>query len=893
MIKHPGFSSPRLPDADEADDKETGVVKQAIEGLRKEIGAGTLGQYLHQPSDKAPPRRRYLGRDMVTAEFDRLWAAQALYHTAMTEELRSQLWSAAFYRRPIYWRLDTLGRCRFVPGSPLCGTGSWIGQQSIMLEKLNSLRLAGGNARELDESERAKALELFSTQRSVTFGGLRKALRLRKGQTFNFEVGGRDKLPGNATEAALIKIFGPAWDTMRDALKDRIRREIYDRVRDVYYARKGEHRIEIRTPEEVAVRRTALIATLQSDYELSDTIAEALADISLPGGWRRVSVGAVEAMLPWLEAGETYSRAVEEAFGVSHSAEPAAEMSLAKLPSRPEDMPDIRNPTVNRALNEVRKVVNNLLAHYGRPALIRVELARDLRLPKRDREAVDRKNQERNRERKKAAERLEECGIRDPDRTTVEKYLLWKETQETCPYTGKKIGFDQVFRTGEYEVEHIVPRSRPPFDNSFANKTLCEKQINIEKGDRTPFGYYRNRPEEWAKVKIIAQNVLKNANPAKYARFVREDLPDADALAERQLRDTAYIAVATRDFLKQLDGRPNPALQVETSNGRVTAQLRDLWGLNRILGDTGEKNRADHRHHAIDAAAVAMATPAIVKRLSDHYKMERRAARDDFPAPWPGFHHGVKQAASGVVVSHRTRRKVSGALHKQTNYGDTLDNIVTKGITYRLFVTRKPLDETITQSQIAMIRDDTVRKIVEDHIASHGATIKKAFPPYPKLPDGKGGWREIRKVRILIKQQMDLMVPLNSRTRAYADQGDNHHVEIFRSRDGTVRQETVSLFEAARRLSAGQMVIRRQSDQGDRLVMSLGPGDMLEFPGIGDQPPSYRVVTSVWAAGPIVLEDHTTADGTVWKRPSGASVLKAGARKVSVDPIGRVRPAND
>jgi hypothetical protein len=31
----------------------------------------------------------------------------------------------------------------------------------------------------------------------------------------------------------------------------------------------------------------------------------------------------------------------------------------------------------------------------------------------------------------------------------------------------------------------------------------------------------------------------------------------------------------------------------------------------------------------------------------------------------------------------------------------------------------------------------------------------------------------------------------------------------------------------------------------------------------------------------------------VWKRPNPASLLEMGARKVTVDPIGRVRPAHD
>lgn len=75
--------------------------------------------------------------------------------------------------------------------------------------------------------------------------------------------------------------------------------------------------------------------------------------------------------------------------------------------------------------------------------------------------------------------------------------------------------------------------------------------------------------------------------------------------------------------------------------------------------------------------------------------------------------------------------------------------------------------------------------------------------------------------------------------------------------------------------------------------MSLSPGDTLEFPARHSSAVTYRIVTSIWAAGPIVLQDHTDATDKVWKRPIASSLLAMGARKVVVDPIGRVRLAHD
>jgi CRISPR-associated endonuclease Csn1 len=244
-----------------------------------------------------------------------------------------------------------------------------------------------------------------------------------------------------------------------------------------------------------------------------------------------------------------------------------------------------------------------------------------------------------------------------------------------------------------------------------------------------------------------------------------------------------------------------------------------------------------------------------------------------------------------LVVSHRTLRKVAGPLHMETPLGDTGQDITENGVTYRRYVTRKSL-QGITKSQIGDIRDPEIRRLVEEHVTSHGGDPKKAFPPFPQLSNRKGTPRAIRKVRIVVKRRPELVVPLRARNGSYADAGENHHMAIFRHVDGQVRFETVSRFEAARRVARGEPAVRRSADNGWQFVMSLAPGDTLAFPE-ADGDIAYRRVTSVWAAGQVVLQDGTEAADTVWKRPNAASIVAMGAYKVAVDPIGRVRPSSD
>jgi CRISPR-associated endonuclease Csn1 len=133
------------------------------------------------------------------------------------------------------------------------------------------------------------------------------------------------------------------------------------------------------------------------------------------------------------------------------------------------------------------------------------------------------------------------------------------------------------------------------------------------------------------------------------------------------------------------------------------------------------------------------------------------------------------------------------------------------------------------------------------------------------------------------------MTPIGT---GYADTADNHHVVISRTSSGSVTFEVVSLFQAAHRISARKPVVSQASDRDSKFIMSLCAGDTVEFP-LGDGMTRYRIAQSVWANGQIVLIDHADAAQTSKNQPGIASIIASDARKVSVDPIGRVRPARD
>ena len=905
--------------ADDADDrKATSAREQTVQALKRE--SKTLGAWLAARGPHERKRGEHATRDIVEDEFNRVWMP------LVPEPCRSSVRNAIFVQRPVFWRLNTLGKCRFVPDAPLCPKGSWLSQQRRMLEKLNNLALAGGNQRTLDCEERQAILSKLQTQASMTWPGVRHALApLYRGRgepgeervlKFNLEEGGEKKLLGNPVEAKLADIFGSEWQ--EHPRKQEIRDSLPHRIWQADYEQVGDQRVVILPTAERTARRAEVVRNFVAEFGLSNDQATKIERLKLPSGWEPYSIEALRAILPHLEAGVRFGELIMSPDWEAWRAEtfsgrdqPTGEV-FDRLPSpaqreERDHVASLRNPTVARTRNELRKVVNNLIDLYGKPDLIRVEVARDVGNSKRQRKekasGIDRQEQRR----KAAREALQKNGFAEPSRADVEKWMLWEECGHRCPYTGDSISFDALFRTGDFEVEHIWPKSRS-LDNSFRNKTLCRKDVNLRKGNQIPQEFFQSNEEEWnafAK-RLAGMKAAKDGagmSPGKIRRFLAPSIPEG--FATRQLNDTGYAAREAVAYLKKLwpDQGPEAPVKVFAVSGRVTGHLRRLWGLNNILAGDGEKTRADHRHHAIDALTVACCHPGMTQKLSRYWQEkeedDRRAPQPYLPPPWETIRIDAERAAEAIVVSHRVRRKVSGPLHKEKVYGDTGEDDATKsGPIYRYFVTRKKV-EALSKKELEEIRDQGVRDIVRACVDSRGGDPKKAFPPYPKR--GRKG-PEIRKVRLRKKQQMELMTKAST---GYADLGNNHHIAIYRLADGTFDYEVVSLLEASRRKARHESVVRRVRGDDAQFVMSLSPGEIVELQE--SEEAGLWVLHGINSSGRPVLARINDARPTSAKEagrlrmdgkretfePRFGGFMKRRPKKLSVDPIGRVRPAND
>lgn len=889
-----------------ADDKEA---KSSREETVRALKGKSLGAWLSTRGPHERKRGEHATREVVEEEFYNIWESR------IPKAFRDSVRNAIFFQRPVFWRPNTLGECRFVPGARPCPKGYWFSQQRRMLEKLNNLSLAGGNQRRLDEEERRAILATLQTQASMTWAGVRSALRplyRSRGELgelrtlrFNLEEGGEGKLLGNAVEAKLARIFGHEWQD--HPRKQEIRESIPHRLWQADYREMGNQRVVILPESEREQRRKAAVRQLKAEFGLSDDQGDQISRLKRPSGWDSYSIEALRAMLPQLEAGARLGEIIngpdweDWRNATFPDREQPTDKVFGRLPS-PADREEgkhiaaLRNPTVARTRNELRKVVNNLVDMFGKPDLIRVEVARDVGLSKSGREEKTRGIRRREGRRSAARKALQERKIPDPSRADVEKWMLWEECGYRCPYTGDCISFDGLFRTGEFDVEHIWPRSKS-LDDSFANKTLCRRDVNAKKGNRTPYEFLSNDPEGWAALVnrldgMKAPKGRTGMSLGKIRRFRAPSIPDG--FASRQLNDTGYAAREAVAYLKKLwpdVGQEGP-VRVFAVSGRVTAYLRRLWGLNNILADNGEKTRADHRHHAVDALTVACCHQGMTQRLALYWQDDDNplTRQTVLPPPWRTIRRDAKKEVAGVVVSHRVRRKLSGALHRETVYGDTGKDGSRKGKQPgRYFVTRKKL-ETLSKDYLREENSDwwpdqSVRAIVTAWVNRNGGDPKKAFPPYPKRG---GNGPEIRKVRVRIKRQVELMAPVST---GYATLGNNHHIAIYRRLDGVIEYEVVALLEATRRLTRREPVVRRERSADEKFLMSLSPGDSLQLVTDGEK--EVRVVTSLWSDGRVVVNDHKDASDATVSRLSPKVIVANGWKKISVDPIGRVRPSND
>jgi len=891
LAQRRGFKSNRK--APPKKDEDPGVVKKAVAELAQDMtasGARTLGEYLSRlDPHKQRLRGRWTARKMYEDEFDALWAAQAKHHSdLLTDALRDKVREAIFYQRPLKSARHLIGVCSLEPGHKRARRALLVAQRFRMVQRVNDLLVVDtqtGEVRPLTADQRETLLAALDRQVKISFAGIRKALKLKKCK-FNLEEGGEKELRGNSTAARLRRVFGDRWDALTNEDRDRI-------VQDL---------LSIDSADVLEARGREV-------WGLDDDAAARFATTTLETDHADLSTKAMKKLLPLMEQGVHYATARKQAGYEVLLRQPVVD----ELPPVHEALPALRNPTVARVLAELRRVVNAAVREHGKPAAIRVELARDLKKTRKDRKGIWQRNRANQKARGAAVKKIQDEAGLEPRGIDIEKVLLAEECGWLCPYTGKGIAMRAlVGPSPQFDVEHIIPLSRC-FDNSFFNKTLCyhEENRNRKRG-RTPFEAYSADSGNYGAIleRVKKFKGDKRIVREKLRRFKADHIEDFDDFTNRQLSDTRYASRLAADYVALLYGGridEDGTLRVQVGRGQITKYLRDEWGLNAVLGDGGTKSRDDHRHHAVDAVCIALTTPATVKMLSDAAERAQSAGRRRFapvPPPWPGFLDDVRRSIDGLVVSHRADRAVRGPLHEETIYSPLIREVDDDDNVIERHHVRKPLESLSAKAMKNQIVDKHVRAAVLAKLDELGGD-PKAFTDeknHPRLNSGI----PVHKVRIRVPEKATA-VGKGYRQR-HVLTGSNHHVEIFAVPDGKGGTkwdgEIVTMLEAYRRVKAGEPVVRRDHGPRTRFLFSLCGGDTVELTTACGRRALY-VVRTITKEG---MDEHIRfllapvndarrkadmiADAVVL-RPGVESFRKKTAQKVTVSPLGEVRRAND
>jgi len=896
LAQRRGFQSNRRAEAKQSDE-DSGKVKQGIHELSEKMrlfaeggGTPTLGSYLASlDPDEQRLRGRWTARSMYTDEFDAIWKAQAPRH-GLDEEARAEIYHAIFHQRPLKNQSNLIGRCSLLPDERRCPVAHRLFQRFRVLQALNHLEIAepGAPPRVPTPDERERLLTRLTTDGDTTFAKARTLLKLKKGSTFNLERGDEKRIVGHRTDAKLRTVCGDRFQDLTDADKDRM----VDDLRS------------FRLPE-------ALIRRAHAKWGLPAEDAVRFASLHLEEGYAPLSLAALRRLVPRMEEGLPYATARKDEFPESfRNIEPLDALSPVL-----DALDELRNPAVARALTEVRKLVNECVRLHGKPAAIRIELARDIKNPRRVRERITRNNRDRERQRATMAERIvAETGMARVTRSDIERAMLAEECGWICPYTGRQIGWENLFGPHpQFDIEHIWPRARS-LDDSLMNKTLCYHEENrARKRGSTPREAYGGDPARLDE--IVARIRLWKTDPfvkaAKVGRFEAEAIDEG--FKGRHLSDTRFIARAAADYLGLLyGGRVEAGVEdapgtrrVDVCTGGLTAWLRTGWGIDRLLGESADKNRADHRHHAVDAIVVALTDPRAVQTLAraaaEADRQGKARAFESIDEPWEGFREEVERVIEGIVVSHRQSRKVSGPLHDASIYSRPTGPLGQHRISKELHKL------TVSEIRDGKIVDARALRAIRDKLAELGKPspsqpeLTKIFNDPANAPEVRGaGGKPVRLRKVRVTASAGRQIGREDQGAArWVQPKSNHHTAIVEITDdkGKVRWEDrpVQLLDAYARVAAGQPVVDRAVGERERFVFSLAPNDFVEIDTPDDTTTRavFRVSSISQRDNELKLHnDGRTADELkktkARVRVSGKKLRQLNARKVRVTYLGEI-----
>ena len=713
----------------------------AISDRSKELffNKQTVGEYLYAQLKQNPHtnlKNQVFYRQDYLDEFEKIWEMQKHFYPELNNKLKKKIRDEIiFYQRRLKSQKHLISNCEFEKYHKTIPKSSPLFQEFKIWQILNNLELRNTNTKErFYLNQRLKEL-LFNELNIKNKLSNTEVLKLVVDKPNEYELNYKE-VEGNRTNAELYKAYqkileleGEEFDFSK-MRSDRINEEVSTKFLELgintdimffnseidgndfdkqpiiqlwhlLYSFEGDNsRSGIET----------LLEKLKSKFGFKREYAKLIANVSLQADYGSLSARAIRKILPSLKEGKPYDVACKDA-GYNHSFSlTKEELANRELKDKLELLPknSLRNPVVEKILNQLVNVINAIIddKSLGKPDEIRIELARELKKSAKERKEAKKRIDKATIEHEKIRKILHsDFAISKVTRNDIIRYKLWKELERNgykTIYTNTYIPKEELF-SKKFDIEHIIPQAKL-FDDSFSNKTLSVRQVNIDKGNKTAYDYleeslnaeefnqYLERIEKMFKDKVISKAKLNKL------KMKSSEIPDG--FIERDLRNSQYIAKKAKQMLEEV------VRTVNTTTGAITDRLRSDWQLINIMkelnlpkyeklglvetieGKNGQDEirikdwtkRNDHRHHAMDALTVAFTSYSHVQYLNnlsarnneahnkfqEVYGIEQKYLHRDknnkllfnSPIPVAEFRSEAKKHLESILISFKAKNKV-------------------------------------------------------------------------------------------------------------------------------------------------------------------------------------------------------------------------------------------
>lgn len=824
-----------------------------------------------------------------------------------------------------------IGNCSLIEGEKRASKASYSFQLFTLWQNINHIKIVDefGKSTALSDTQRRSLFELCHKSPSVTYQKIRKELNIAPGYCFNSLTYGNNDY--NEIEKKSKFEYLKPYHQIRKVL-DKIKKgyissfsvDELDAIGDAFTLYKNDDSI------------SEHLLKNGIDQETVNYLIENIGSFSKFG---HLSVKACRMLLPFLEKGMTYDKACESA-GIDFKGHSDTERSFL-LPKTSDELDDITNPVVRRAVSQTIKVINSIIRQQGQsPTYINIELARELSKNFRERNDIKKKNEENRALNEKIKKRLEEdFKISNPTGIDIVKLKLYDEQNGIDPYSQKSFDINRLFEMGYTDVDHIIPYSIS-FDDSYSNKVLTFSSENRQKGDRLPLQYLtQDRKEQFL---VWVNSAYKGVN-SKKKNLLKEKIDDENEFKTRNLNDTKYLSKVIYNYINdhlQFEDYNGRKKHIRTVNGAVTSYMRKRWGIEKIRED-------GDLHHAVDASVIACVTESMIQRVSEYSKRQELqystgedgsyvidyegVVIDRFPFPYPEFRKELdvrtfndpRGALTSLnlpnysqedilevqpcFVSRAPRHKVTGVAHKDTIRSGREDGFVISKVP----LSKLKLDNNgEIENYYKPESDRLLYDALKNRLKEFGGNASKAFEEEFHKPKSDGSEGPIVKKAKLIEKST-----LNVRARGkygVADNGSMVRIDVFFvEREGyyfvpIYVSDTVKPKLPNKACVSNKPYSEWKTMSDENFIFSLYPNDLIKVKSKKDMKMKLKLSGSTLAdsclvndaffyfikagisTASITAENH---DGSYVINSLGIKTLEK-IEKYTVDPLGNVSKVN-